>query len=315
MRNELLEQIKDKKIDRVFIQLPEGLMTRGIKLMEFLQKEGVEAILSLEPCYGACDVREEDAKKLDCDLIVQIGHSDFGIETEIPTLYYPWKIDANVIQPLKENLDKLSKFKNIGLITSINFAHLLKEVEQFLEKKNKKVFTSKGRKVKEDGQILGCDLGSALRIENKVDCFLYIGSGKFHPLGVGLESSKPVFVLNLEDDNLVELDADKFERQRMVAIGKAEECEKFGILVSVKPGQFKGELAQRIKKRLEQYGKKGYIFSFDRITPEKLERIDVDCYVNTACPRITIENRTEFKKPILNPTEFRKVVGKWKKKQ
>ena len=37
---------------------------------------------------------------------------------------------------------------------------------------------------------------------------------------------------------------------------------------------------------------------------EKLEGLDLDAYVNTACPRIAIEDRTNFKKPILNPDEL-----------
>ncbi|MFB6075632.1 MAG: diphthamide biosynthesis enzyme Dph2 [Candidatus Aenigmatarchaeota archaeon] len=313
MREKILEYIREGDFNKVFVQMPEGLLRKAPKLSDFLSEENIESVISLEPCYGACDVREEDAKKLDCDLIIHLGHSDFGVETDIPVLYYPWKVDVDLVSPVKNGLEKISKYKKIGLITSINYINSLRNVRKFLEENGKSVFTYKGGKAEHEGQILGCDLASALRIEDKVDCFLYVGSGEFHSLGVALESSKPVFRVDIEERDIKKIDSEVFERQRMVAIGKAMDCKKFGILVSVKPGQLKNDLASRIKERLEQFDKKGYILSFDRITPEKLMGVEVDCYINTACPRIAIESRTEFKKPILNPEEFRKVVGKWRK--
>ncbi len=157
------------------------------------------------------------------------------------------------------------------------------------------------------GQILGCDISSAKEIEEEVDAFLYIGSGKFHPLGIALETKKPIYVLNVEKNEITDLKdlKEKFLKQKYVAISLAKDAKKFGILVSVKPGQLNLELAKNIEKKLENKGNKAYILVFNEIKPEKLEGLDLDCYINTACPRIAIENRTEFKKPILNPDEIK----------
>jgi 2-(3-amino-3-carboxypropyl)histidine synthase len=97
---------------------------------------------------------------------------------------------------------------------------------------------------------------------------------------------------------------EKFLKQRFATIAFAKDAKTFGILVSVKPGQLKLELTKRIKKKLEEKGKKAYILVFNEIKSEKLEGLDLDCYINTACPRIAIENRIEFKKPILNYDEI-----------
>jgi 2-(3-amino-3-carboxypropyl)histidine synthase len=64
------------------------------------------------------------------------------------------------------------------------------------------------------------------------------------------------------------------------------------------------KLAKDIKNKLESDGKKAYILVFNEIKPEKLEGFELDCYINTACPRIAIDDRNEFKKPILNPDEI-----------
>lgn len=312
MPKNLLEEIKEERPERVFIQLPEGLIQKAPDLLRRIEKQGIKTFLSLEPCYGACDLRVEEAKKLRCDLIVHIGHNDFGVESEIPVIYYPWKIDVEIIPLLKSNFDRLEGFEKIGLVTTVNFTHLLNNLENWLNERGKTVFIGKGKIVKERGQILGCDLGSTLRVEDKVDCFLYVGSGNFHPLGIALKSEKPVFKLDLEKRNLEEVDSEKFEKQKLVAIEKGKQCKKFGILVSKKPGQFKEKLAERIKTRLENKGREAWIFVLDRITQEKLKGLKVDCFVNTACPRIAIENRPNFEKPFLNPEELRPVLKSWK---
>ena len=46
------------------------------------------------------------------------------------------------------------------------------------------------------GQILGCDAKSAGKIAERVDSFLYIGDGEFHPIAIALETKKPVYKYN-----------------------------------------------------------------------------------------------------------------------
>ena len=53
---------------------------------------------------------------------------------------------------------------------------------------------------------------------------------------------------------------------------------------------------------IEKKGKKAYFLVLDEIVSEKLP--DLDCYINTECPRIAIEDRALFNKPILNPDEL-----------
>ena len=145
-----------------------------------------------------------------------------------------------------------------------------------------------------------------MSIEEVVDAFLYIGSGRFHPLGLALKTEKPVYVLDMEKNEITDIKElkEKFLKQRYATIAMAKDAEKYGIIVSVKPGQMNLDLAKKIKEKLEKKSKKAYILILNEVKPYKLLGIDVDCYINTACPRITIEDRTSFKKPILNPDEI-----------
>lgn len=291
---ELVKKVKASGAKKVLVQLPEGLITRSGEMEKLLSREGIVAFMSLEPCYGACDLRDCEAERLGCDLLVNVGHSDFGVKSRVPVLYYVWEIDFDPVPALEKNLEKLPG--KIGLVSSVNYLPSLKKAREFMEKRGRECFVA--------GQVLGCDVSGALEIEDRVECYLYVGSGFFHPLGLALETGKKVFLLNSEKQVLEEVDPDMFVRQREVAKALSKDCKSFGILVSTKPGQMKKEEALQIKKKLESLGKEAFIFTMDTITPEKLLGLDVDCYINTACPRIAIENRTSFKKPILNPNEI-----------
>ena len=61
--------------------------------------------------------------------------------------------------------------------------------------------------------------------------------------------------------------------------------KNIGILVSIKPGQYNLKKAFALKKKLRD--KKCYIFLSDNIGAEQLENFPfIECWVNTACPRI-----------------------------
>ena len=84
MKKEILDKIKMLGANRVLLQVPEGLKTKVQEISKEL--EGLEVLISTEPCYGACDVRDHEAKQLGCDVVLHIGHSDFGVKTEVPVI-------------------------------------------------------------------------------------------------------------------------------------------------------------------------------------------------------------------------------------
>jgi 2-(3-amino-3-carboxypropyl)histidine synthase len=88
----------------------------------------------------------------------------------------------------------------------------------------------------------------------------------------------------------------------------------FGIIVSKKIGQVRMEMAADLKRLAEKHGRAAEIFLMDLVSPDFLEGYRVDAWVNTACPRIAIEDYLQYKKPILTPPEFEIVLGErnWK---
>ncbi len=325
---------------RVFLQIPEGLKHKALEIARGLEERGDEVIVSSEPCWGACDVRPQDARALGCDKIVHVGHTKFldtdlklthvstlptavgcaskpkvstadSARLNLPVEYIEYRADADPLPALEKDSGKLEKYKSIGLLTSLQFVDALPVVKKFLEGRGYAVFVGEvkeGEKYLHPGQILGCDVRAASVVSKEVDAFLYVGSGKFHSLGAVLKTSKPVFGLDLEKNEIRAVDGTLFQKQKAVAIARAKDAKVFGILVSTKIGQNAVDAAHALKKKLESKGKIAYVISADEIKPEKLMGMKVDCWVNTACPRIAVENRAEFNHPILNPDELVEVL-------
>jgi 2-(3-amino-3-carboxypropyl)histidine synthase len=282
----IVEQLKKIRAKRIFIQYPEGLKLKILKISKSLDKEGFDTVICCEPTYGACDVRDEEAKKLGCDVILHIGHSDFGVKSKIPVVYWDYFYTVDPVPTLEKEINKLKSFEKIGLVTSLQFVKCLERVKEYLEKIGKKVYVQKS--LKYPGQVLGCHVEAAKNIENEVDCFLFVGAGKFHPLVVALTVNKPVFILDLEKHSVYSLDEEKMKwiKKKLWHDAKLLDARTVGIIVCWKQGQNKIDEARKLKKSLEQNNKEVHILAFDRVTKEGLEGLKFDCLVNLACPRL-----------------------------
>lgn len=290
------------------MQIPEGLKSKALSIAGELEKSGNEVLISCEPCYGACDLRDSEAKRLGCEKIIHYGHSKF-VDSDIPAEYVEIKSKEKTAIPENE-IKKIDGFQKIGLISALQFVDSLPQIKKQLEKSGKKVLIGKSNnKNLCDGQILGCNAGAAKAVEKNVDCFLYAGSGRFHPLGVALATKSPVFVFDTEKNRIEKVETEKFIKQKLATIELARGAKTFGILVSTKPGQMNLKAAEDAKKKLEKSGRDAHILVLDEIKPEKVDYIGgMDAYINTACPRIGIEDRTLFKKPILNLDEADEIL-------
>jgi 2-(3-amino-3-carboxypropyl)histidine synthase len=201
-----------------------------------------------------------------------------------------------------------NSFSFIGIVTTAQYLHYLPEIKKHLEKNKIKVEITSGKRV-ENGQVLGCNYSST---NGKAKTILYFGDGLFHPLGIHFGTKKEVIIFDPIIGTIKTLDEEKnsFLRKRFLLIEKAKEGKSFAILVSTKIGQNRISTAEKIKKELAHAGKKAFICSMDFISEEKLLGLDVDVLVNTACPRLSIDDFASYKKPLINYNEVKYVLGK-----
>ncbi|MEM5766040.1 MAG: diphthamide biosynthesis enzyme Dph2 [Candidatus Aenigmatarchaeota archaeon] len=297
--DEIFKRLEKLKTKRVFLQFPEGLRLRVQNMVKELEAKGFQVFLCLEKCFGACDVREDEALRLGCSVILHIGHEKFLPRTKIPVVYWEYFLEADVIPILEKEFDKLKEFDSIGLITSIQFVKILPLVKEYLEKKGKKVFMHKA--LQYTGQVLGCNLKAAMSIEKEVECFLAVSAGEFYAAGLVLQTEKPVLNLDLEKGEIRRLEEFKRRTQKILVWNKAQlkEARRIGLIVSWKRGQMFGDPLD-IKEKLEKKGKEVFLLVMDEISPEKLEGLNLDLLISFGCPRIAIDDQAKFSIPILN---------------
>jgi len=314
-------KIKKNKYKKILLQMPEGLKNKSIEITDLIEKKTDAVVfISADPCYGACDIANCHYKSLGLDFIIQIGH------TSIPNLKKE-KIPIDFINAeskidIEKVINKSIKFldgEKIGIISTGQHIHYFDKIKKILKDNNFKAIIGEGNKrIKLKGQILGCNFSSAKAISDKVDMFLYIGSGNFHPLGLMLSTNKPVIAAD-PYSNLIktkELDdlKDNILRQRYGAIARSKEANVFGIIVSIKEGQKRLKKAKKLKNLIKTKQKRSFIFSMDYVTADNLNYYrDIDCFVSTACPRIAIDDYIQYKIPIITPVELEILLGfkKW----
>lgn len=309
----LKKELKRRGAKRVLIQLPEGLKPHAPKLAEVVEETGALPIVSADPCYGACDLAVQEAQNLKADVIVHFGHSAIvGTSEDMPVIY----IEAKSTLPLKpvvlKALSLLRARKRIGLVTTVQHADHLDEAREILLAAGKSVAVGDAGRLNCAGQVTGCDCSNACAVAKAVDAFLFVGGGRFHAIGVALATSKPTVVADPYEVRAyrVDRDVERIKRQRWASLQEAARVERFGILVGLKSGQNRIEKALQIKRKLHRVGKKPTLLAVREVTPESLMQYPtIDAYVNTACPRISLDDASKFQKPVLTVNEALVVAG------
>ncbi|KYC46151.1 MAG: 2-(3-amino-3-carboxypropyl)histidine synthase [Candidatus Methanofastidiosum methylothiophilum] len=307
--NPLLKRLEELKVKRVGLVLPEGLKIYADYISSELKKHGYEVIVSGNFNYGACDVPSFEFEE-ECDCLVNFGHASLPIESSIPMIFIEVDFVFPYMELLKDNIDSIKKEgKKVGLVSTVNYVRELPKVKEYLESEGFEVVIGKGDiRVKYPGQILGCDFSSASKVSDKVDFFIFVGEGRFHPLGVAISTEKKVFAFDCDGIYSLNDYRDKILKERFGAIFRAKDSKKFGLIVSSKKGQKRMALAKILKRKIEDSGFIADIILMDEVSPDKIYGFDYDSYVICACPRIGIDDAKRYKKPLLTPKELEIVL-------
>jgi 2-(3-amino-3-carboxypropyl)histidine synthase len=297
---------------RVLVQLPEGLKPEAPRLAKIIEKAGALPIISADPCYGACDLATVDAESLGADLLIHYGHSKLLKHERVPTIYVEARATVSVEETVEKSLFLLENWHKVGLATTVQHVQTIDNVKDILLRAGKAVVVGDAGQLNYPGQVIGCNYSNATSIAKDVEAFLFVGGGRFHALGVALSTFKSTIVADPYERRAfsIDKDAEKIVKQRWASIEEAKKAKTFAIFIGLKPGQKRIEEALNLKKKIEEKGKSVCLFGVREITPEVImEFPTVDAYVNTACPRISLDDSSKFKKPILTVNEAMVVAG------
>ncbi len=203
------------------------------------------------------------------------------------------------VKKIKE-LMKKNNLKKIAVTTTTQYIPQLNNIIEQLKKENIEIVLFKGRHTTSPGQILGCDV--PIIKNEEADSFLYIGDGYFHPNEILLHNEKKVIKYNPITKDLEIINPEEVERikkKKKAYYLKFLEAKKIGVIVSLKPGQNFFKAALRLEEKYPE--KKFYYLIFNTIEFNQLENFTfIECFVNTACPRIGVDDINEFPKPVVN---------------
>ncbi len=308
----LKEEIRKRKPKIVFLQLPEGLKPAAPRLASIVEEAGALSIVSSDPCYGACDLPISEAKLLGAGLIIHYGHSPMTLSTELPVVYIEARAKISIKEVLKKALPILESWNKIGLVTTVQHIHKLDETKKMLEIAGKNVFVGNADSTKHPGQVIGCDFGNAQAVSEDVEAFLFVGGGRFHAIGVALTTGKPTIIADPYEELAYPIndEARRVIMQRWGNISEAKEAKSFGILISLKSGQMRLRAALEIKEKLERNGWKATLLALREVTPSALMQFPtLDAFVNTACPRLSLDDAPNYSKPLLYLNEALVLLG------
>lgn len=261
-------------------------------------------------CFGACDPPSL-AEAGGAEALVTLGHARIRNMAEHIPEYYVEMRTGSGDAPRVAELAASRVPARVGLVASVQHMDLLGPLRDELGKRGTaaRVGTG-GARLSYPGQALGCNYTTATSIEPDVDAFLFLGTGRFHPVGLALSVEKPVWALDpLQMDLEGPYDRESLVRQRLMTVAKAMDARRWGVLVSTFPGQMRMTLASRLADRAREKGREAALVTFERLDPGDLVGRGFDAYVSTACPRIAIDDGALYDRPLLTPPEFLSAIG------
>ncbi|MEM4182040.1 MAG: diphthamide synthesis protein [Candidatus Pacearchaeota archaeon] len=228
----------------------------------------------------------------------------------VKIIFVPCEFEGEVLLDEK-SLKKIQerKVKSFFVFSTVQFN--TKKIEKQLNEKGIKIKKVKAKRTIGNGHILGCDCYEDSFEEGifkeEGDIF-YIGDGFFHPIALLLAQKnnfrKEIFVFNpLKNDFFIlgKKEIENILRRLKRNILFYLKSEKIGLIISTKFGQQYLDLCLTLKKELEKKSKKVFIFVCDFLDLKELENFPfIECWVNSACPRIGFDDILLTEKPLIN---------------
>ncbi|KAJ5054902.1 uncharacterized protein L3040_001164 [Drepanopeziza brunnea f. sp. 'multigermtubi'] len=308
-----IHRIRTNGSKKVALQMPEGLLLFATTISDILTQfcPGIETLIMGDVTYGACCIDDYTARALGCDLLVHYAHSCLiPVDvTTIKTLYVFVDISIDTSHLLTTLEKSFPSGKYIAMVGTIQFNATLHGIRAPLEKAGYKLLIPQISPLSK-GEILGC---TSPRLAEEVDMILYLGDGRFH-----LESAmihNPIIPAYRYDPYSRKLTRETYDHKEMhtlrrEAIASAKSARKWGLILGSLGRQGNPHTMALIEKKLESQEIPYINLLLSEIFPGKLAMMcDVECWVQVACPRLSIDWGYAFPRPLLTPYEALIVLG------
>jgi 2-(3-amino-3-carboxypropyl)histidine synthase len=289
--------------------MPEGLLLFATTISDILTQfcPGIETLIMGDVTYGACCIDDYTARALGCDLLVHYAHSCLiPVDvTKIKTLYVFVDISIDTSHLLTTLHRNFVSGKTIALVGTIQFNATIHGVRSALEKQGFKILVPQIAPLSK-GEILGCT-SPKLREEDGVDLILYLGDGRFHLESIMIHNPEiPAYRYDPYARKLTREEYGHGEMRdlRREAINAAKKARRWGLILGSLGRQGNPHTMGLIERKLDEMGIPWVNLLLSEIFPGKLALMsDVECWVQVACPRLSIDWGYAFPRPLLTPYE------------
>ncbi|EAU37940.1 diphthamide biosynthesis protein 1 [Aspergillus terreus NIH2624] len=308
-----IHRIRSSGAKRVALQFPEGLLIFATTISDILTQfcPGIETLIMGDVTYGACCIDDYTARALGCDLLVHYAHSCLiPVDvTQIKTLYIFVDISIDTTHLLATLERNFPRGKTIATVGTIQFNATLHGLKPVLERAGFNVVIPQITPLSK-GEILGC---TSPQLSSEIDILLYLGDGRFHLESAMIHNpSIPAYRYDpysrtLSRETYVH---DEMHTLRRDAINTAKSARKWGIILGALGRQGNPHTMAMIENHLRAQGIPFVNLLLSEIFPGKLAAMaDVECWVQIACPRLSIDWGYAFPRPLLTPYEALIALG------
>lgn len=314
------EIIREDGPASVALNGPEGMLPQVQRAASSISGEfGIPAYVLGDATWGACDLNMAGAHTLAADILFNIGHT-VNTERLGRGVYMINAYDDVRFDSVAARAAPVLAGRTVSLLTDSQHLDQVGAVRAALEAGGATVVVGGGKGQLNDGQVFGCEFYPALDAAGQgvggngggkaaADCNVFMGQSTFHAAGVALATGLPTYVLDPYFDEVRDVTefAAGLRKKATLAVYKAAEAESFGVIVGLRDGQMSKTAGLRVKKELEAAGKRVQLIALTDITSDALRRFSgIDAFVQSACPRISTDNR--FDVPVLSLPQSRALL-------
>ncbi|GAB7352797.1 hypothetical protein MBLNU459_g3417t2 [Dothideomycetes sp. NU459] len=310
-----IHRVRTSGAKQIALQFPEGLLLFATTISDIVTRfcPGTSTLIMGDVTYGACCIDDYTARALGCDMLVHYAHSCLipVSVTQIQTLYVFVDIGIDVPHLLATIEGNFRPGSKIAMVGTIQFNATLHGTAPQLRKAGYEVLIPQIAPLSK-GEILGCT-SPRLKEEEKVDLILYLGDGRFHLESAMIHNPQtPAYRYDPYSRRLTHetYDHDQMLSLRSDALKSARTAKKWGLILGSLGRQGNPHTMTLIENHLRERGIPWINLLLSEIFPGKLAMMqEVECWVQVACPRLSIDWGYAFPRPLLTPYEALVALG------
>lgn len=313
-----IHRIRTSGARKIALQMPEGLLLFATTISDILTQfcPGTTTLIMGDVTYGACCIDDYTARALGCDILIHYAHSCLipVNVTKIQTLYVFVDIQIDVEHLLATIERNFKAGSTLAMVGTIQFNATLHGTGTQLRAAGYNILIPQIMPLSK-GEILGCT-SPRLTKEQNVDLILYLGDGRFHLESAMIHNpSIPAYRYDPYSRRLTHetYDHDQLLTDRSNALVQARKAKKWGLILGSLGRQGNPHTMTMIENHLKEKGITWVNLLLSEIFPGKLATMpDIECWVQVACPRLSIDWGYAFSRPLLTPYEALVVLGQKK---